>query len=104
MRWSRVALYSLYAVVAILAITIGIAFTMDFGRFAPRSIMQRLHGEDGVAGPGGPSFERFRLIAEAPPGAAPLGAALGLAPSGQAVPYKLFEIVPGAVLEAHAVP
>ena len=33
MRRSRVALFSFYAVVAILAITIGIAFTMDFGRF-----------------------------------------------------------------------
>ena len=54
MRWSRVALYSLYAVVAILAITIGIAFTMDFGRFkgnAEALVSDLLDREFAIDGP-----------------------------------------------------
>ena len=54
MRRSRVALYSLYAVVAIFAAIIGIALTMDFGRFksnAEALVSELLDREFAIDGP-----------------------------------------------------
>jgi dolichyl-diphosphooligosaccharide--protein glycosyltransferase len=62
-------------------------------------IARRLHSDDGSAHGGLPHLERFRLITEGPENGVPLF------PIGRkVVPYKLFEIVPGAVLEARAEP
>lgn len=71
----------------------------------PRLFTHRLHKTDGSAL--GPSrhVERFRLIVEGPPGGTPLPTAF---PSGQVprdtIPYKLYEVVAGAVLEVHGAP
>ncbi len=75
------------------------AITMDFGRVAPGSVAARLHRHDGLATEGAARFERFRLVTEGPPGGTSLGELFGLAPEQGAVPYKLFELVEGAVLE-----
>jgi dolichyl-diphosphooligosaccharide--protein glycosyltransferase len=70
-----------------------------------RLFTHRLHKTDGSAL--GPSnhVERFRLIVEGPPGGTSLPTAF---PSGRVprdtIPYKLYEVVAGAVLEAHGAP
>jgi hypothetical protein len=70
---------------------------------AAGSLEGRLHQRDGLAGSSLPRIERFRLVAEAPRGGRPIGDIFGSGPRG-VIPYKLFEIVPGAVLEAKAAP
>jgi len=70
---------------------------------AAGSLEGRLHRRDGLAGSSLPRIERFRLIAEAPRGGRPIGDLFGGGPRG-VIPYKLFEIVPGALLEAKAAP
>ncbi len=70
----------------------------------PDSLHQRLHLDDGRAVGGRPRLERLRLVTEGPRGGVPLLLPYGvhLPPGGQ--PYKLFEIVPGVVLEVDATP
>jgi len=69
----------------------------NFGR---RTVLSRLQRRDGVAAAGLPRVERMRLVTEGPLGGVPLG---GVSRSkDRSGPYKLFEIVPGAVLEVEA--
>jgi hypothetical protein len=86
---------------------------------APSMLLYRLHRLDGAAaeGEGGgkgegkgaseqgvPALEHFRLVTEGPPRGFPLGALGGAVPGNVVAPYKLFEIVEGAVLEIRAAP
>ena len=68
------------------------------GRPRPTTLMHRLQLEDGLAQGARPALARFRLVTEAPIRGVPLGFASGTARRSQA-PYKLFEIVAGALLE-----
>ncbi|MDG2051647.1 MAG: STT3 domain-containing protein [Myxococcota bacterium] len=70
---------------------------------SPGTILARLHDRDGRADGALPSLNHFRLVGEAPPGGLPIGAIFDR--RGEArIPYKLFEIVPGAVIEVSAPP
>ncbi len=69
----------------------------------PTWVSERLQWEDGSAREGLRHLGHFRLIAEGPRGGTPISA--GLEPSYmRAMPYKLFELVEGAVLELKAAP
>jgi hypothetical protein len=71
--------------------------------YGPRTTLFRLHALDGAGRGDAPRWERFRLVTEGPAGGAPFAALLGGAPpSWGHVPYKLFEVVAGAVLEVPA--
>lgn len=72
--------------------------TTDEGR-APGTLWHRLHHADGSASLRRPGLGRFRLVTESPRPGVPLGALRGVAPGFVDVPYKLFEIVEGAVIE-----
>jgi len=63
------------------------------------SVMKRLHVRDGAAVGRLPALSRFRLVGEAPGGAPALGRLFDPRGSSLDPPYKLFEIVSGAVLE-----
>jgi len=76
--------------------------TMEYGPTTPMSLTQRLHREDGVEREGAPRWEHFRLIAEGPAGGMPLSEMFGAPVPPHAVPYKLYEVVPGALLEIAA--
>ncbi len=76
--------------------------TAEYGAVDYRSLTQRLHREDGLERDDSPRFEQFRLITEGPFGGRPLIDLFGGAAPPGVVPYKLFERVAGAVLEAHA--
>jgi dolichyl-diphosphooligosaccharide--protein glycosyltransferase len=79
--------------------------TMEFGRAEPRSVAQRLHREDGLARGEEPPWAHFRLVTEGPPGGRPLSSLFDLRRAkSPAVPYKLYEVVEGALLEAEAPP
>ncbi len=67
------------------------------------SLAARLHADDGSARGARPHLEHFRLITEGPAGGIPMAAIFG-AERQSGAPYKLFEIVPGAVLEIQAPP
>lgn len=71
---------------------------------SPASLNERLHVADGNASGGYPRLEHFRLVTEGPPGGVPLLAPFGLRVPPGTLAYKLFEIVPGAVLEVSAPP
>jgi dolichyl-diphosphooligosaccharide--protein glycosyltransferase len=75
--------------------------TQHFPDLQPGSLGARLQLGDGL---GEPPLSRFRLVTEGPPGGRPLGDLLGLPRPEQVVPYKLFEVVRGAVLEAEGAP
>lgn len=77
--------------------------TTDEGR-APGVLWHRLHHGDGSATRRRPGLGHFRLVTESPRPGVPLGALRGAAPDFVDVPYKLFEIVPGAVLEVAGSP
>jgi asparagine N-glycosylation enzyme membrane subunit Stt3 len=66
------------------------------------TIVNRLHNHDGRSS-GDRSLGHFRLLTEAPRGGASIQAIFGHG-SGDLAPYKLFEIVRGAVLEVRAEP
>lgn len=68
------------------------------GRPPPDSLLHRLQVGDGRAEGTRPALAHFRLVTEAPVRGVPLGFASGTARRSEA-PYKLFEVVPGAVLE-----
>jgi len=70
---------------------------------APGTIAARLHARDGQSEDVTPSLHHFRLVGELPRGGLSIGA-LFERRSEQAIPYKLFEIVPGAVIELSAPP
>jgi dolichyl-diphosphooligosaccharide--protein glycosyltransferase len=68
------------------------------------AIGSRLDRHDGREAAGQPRLEHFRLVTEGPPGGAPLGDLFGQKAPPGTVPYKLFEIVEGAVLEVPGAP
>jgi hypothetical protein len=76
--------------------------TMFFPGKQPHAVATRLHRHDGV-GPGR-RLRRFRLVTEGPTGGRPLGDLFGFPRPADVVPYKLFEIVPGALLEVQGRP
>lgn len=78
--------------------------TMDYDVPVPNSLLERLQKEDGLRRDPLPRWSRFRLVTEGPPGGRSLLEGFGLPHDPHAVPYKLFEVVEGAVLEAHAPP
>jgi dolichyl-diphosphooligosaccharide--protein glycosyltransferase len=61
--------------------------------------LEQLHLRDGLAMDRRPGVERFRLVTEGPP-----GGTLLIAGRLQRSPFKLFELVAGAVLEAEGQP
>ncbi len=69
----------------------------------PGRIVQRLHREDGSARGALAHLERFRLITEGPKGGLPMSVAFEEGLRGTA-PYKLWAVVPGALLEGPAAP
>ncbi len=73
------------------------------GRPPPASMLHRLQVEDGLARASRPALAHFRLVTEAPVRGVPLGFASGTARRSEA-PYKLFEVVEGAVLEHRGPP
>jgi asparagine N-glycosylation enzyme membrane subunit Stt3 len=78
--------------------------TMFFPGIEPGSIEARLHFERGVGAGDEPPLERFRLVAEGPPRGQPLSDLLGVRRPRNVVPYRLFEVVAGAVLELRTTP
>ncbi len=68
------------------------------------SLLHRLHDLDGRAEGTSPALAHFRLVVEGPAEGRPVaGVALG-SDQRVAAPYKLFEVVPGALLEVEAAP
>ncbi len=85
---------------------LGVRYFVTFARAPtePEAFVDRLHRSDGLVGPEAPDG-RLRLVVEGPFGGVPplRGFPAGTLPQ-RAVPYKLFEIVEGAVLEARLAP
>jgi dolichyl-diphosphooligosaccharide--protein glycosyltransferase len=72
---------------------------------SPGALLAQLHTRDGAAAGGRPALERFRLITESPAAATrPASTGLPLRRPKRSVPFKLFELVEGAVLEARGEP
>ena len=78
--------------------------THDNHTLRPGVFMHLLHRLDGSRRDGSERAEHFRLIAEAPWGAKALTSSFPNGLSQPVVPYKLFERVEGALIEAHAPP
>jgi asparagine N-glycosylation enzyme membrane subunit Stt3 len=72
--------------------------------YRPDSLLYRLHELDGLEAGGHRALSRFRLVAEGPAGGVPLGAILAGADASRLLPYKLFEVVEGALLEIELEP
>ena len=70
---------------------------------SPGTVAARLHARDGQSEGDTPSLHHFRLVGESPRGGLSIGA-LFERRSERTIPYKLFEIVPGAVIEVSAPP
>jgi dolichyl-diphosphooligosaccharide--protein glycosyltransferase len=71
----------------------------------PGTLTERLHEGDGLRDKGTPRLARFRLVTEGPKDGVPLAAIFDHSPaSTSSIPYKLFEIVKGAVLVVSASP
>lgn len=70
----------------------------------PSSLAERLHRHDGNRSGPAPRVERFRLVMEGPRGGSTLQGLLGGPHRGYRSPYKLFEIVEGAVLRVPGAP
>ncbi len=64
----------------------------------------RLQAEDGIAREGRPRLEQFRLITEGPRGGRPISDLFGGRRLANVTPYKLFEVVAGALLDVTAAP
>ena len=77
--------------------------TTDEGA-APGRLWHRLHHGDGSQTERRAALGGFRLVTESARPGVPLGALRGAAPGFVEVPYKLFEVVEGAVLEVPAWP
>jgi asparagine N-glycosylation enzyme membrane subunit Stt3 len=73
--------------------------TSQEGRPRESMLLHRLHVGDGIGLDGKPALEHFRLITEGPAWGVPLGVLTGVARGPSLAPYKLFEVVEGAVLE-----
>jgi dolichyl-diphosphooligosaccharide--protein glycosyltransferase len=73
--------------------------TSQEGRPRHSMMLHRLHLEDGAGFDGRPALEHFRLITEGPARGVPLGRLTGAVRRPVFAPYKLFEVVEGAVLE-----
>jgi len=69
----------------------------------PGTVVSRLHHSEGSHDGALPALGRFRLVTEAPVGGRSIGEIFSPQPPGT-VPYRLFEIVPGAELEVRAAP
>jgi asparagine N-glycosylation enzyme membrane subunit Stt3 len=69
----------------------------------PDTLLYRLHVENGGSSGTAPQWSRFRLLEEGPRDGRSLTGEFASA-SQSRIPYKLYEIVEGAVLEAHAAP
>jgi asparagine N-glycosylation enzyme membrane subunit Stt3 len=67
----------------------------------PAPVQRRLHADDGSARRGSRHLERFRLVTEGPAGGRPF---FPVEEPRSVPPYKLFEVVEGAVLEVRAAP
>jgi asparagine N-glycosylation enzyme membrane subunit Stt3 len=78
--------------------------TTEYGGPVSWTLVNRLHNGDGSALAGEPAYGRFRLVTEGPAGGLTIGEQFGRGVRSDGVPYKLFQIVPGAELEAHAAP
>lgn len=76
--------------------------TTDYGGPVPWTLVNRLHRGDGSAAGDEPAFAHFRLVTEGPAGGRAIGEQFGRGVRSEGAPYKLFEIVPGAELEARA--
>jgi asparagine N-glycosylation enzyme membrane subunit Stt3 len=76
----------------------------DTGGALRPALVYRLHRGDGGETRAGPRLERFRLVTEGPAGGRGLGALTAGALPLHDVPYKLFEIVEGAVLAVTGTP
>ncbi len=85
---------------------LGVRYVVTFARAPaqPEAFVDRLHRSDGLVGVEVP-FGHLRLVVEGPFGGLPARSAFPSGPLPQrVVPYKLFEIVAGAVLEASLSP
>jgi len=72
---------------------------------AAGSVVRQLHWHDGNSGDTGRRLEHFRLIDEGPQGGRGLSEIFDTPPAGaSSLPYKLFEIVEGAVIDGRAAP
>jgi hypothetical protein len=78
--------------------------TADAPGASLRDLLRHLHRQDARAPDGEPRWEHFRLIAEGPVGGRSLADLERTPADAGAVPYQLFEVVPGALLEAPAAP
>jgi asparagine N-glycosylation enzyme membrane subunit Stt3 len=78
--------------------------THDNHTLRPGDFMHLLHRLDGAQRDGSVHAERFRLIAEAPWGAKAMFSSFPEGLSRPVIPYKLFEYVEGARVEARAAP
>lgn len=87
-----------------LAAELAARYVVTMPGFAEGTVVARLHARDGTEeATGHAALAHFRLVTEAPPGGLSIAALFG-GPSSSPIPYKLFEIVPGAVLEVAAEP
>jgi len=68
------------------------------------SLLLRLHERDGREQETARALDHFRLVTEGPKDGLPLAALLGSPPPRGTVPYKLFEVVEGALLEIETTP
>jgi hypothetical protein len=84
-----------------LARRLGVRYVVTSQEGRPREsmLLHRLHVADGAGLDGSPALEHFRLVTEGPAWGVPLGALTGVARRPSLAPYKLFEVVEGAVLE-----
>lgn len=76
--------------------------TSPVGRPTQSMMLHRLHSADGLGEADVPPLHRFRLVTEWPKRGMPLGALNGTAPFVTEAPFKLFEVVEGAVLTVAA--
>lgn len=76
--------------------------TTDYGGSVPWTLINRLHRGDGSIVGAEPAFAHFRLVTEGPAGGRAIGEQFGRGIRSDGPPYKLFEIVRGAELVAHA--
>ncbi|RIK94617.1 MAG: hypothetical protein DCC71_23450, partial [Proteobacteria bacterium] len=76
--------------------------TVEYGPVHNLGLTQRLHREDGVEIWEQPPWALFRLVTEGPQGGRPLSDLYRGAAMPGVAPYKLWERVPGALLEVRA--